>query len=761
MSKKKTKLVLSEQKLESEKLLLPGYLFYLLILIWLGFVTYNYLKVYPINLPLLSYFFQGEISIGKMFSNLGGYFLSLTFVVGLFLSASGFGKLFQKIFSLDYESPSQNIFAIGLGLVFIIYFTLFVGWCGLLYSGVILALLIVGLLLEIKFVLNKDKKPELMIKKEKIGFLLKILILVIGMVLVYVFIGALSPETFYDSLKYHLAVPQMWIFHHKIFAISNFEYSFYPVNIHLLYLLALMFGNEITAKLIHFGLGLLTVATIYFWSRRYFSRRMGWLATVIVFSVPFVSLVMVRAAIEMGLAFFETLAVISMLEFLFAGERKKHWLVLSALFCGTAIGGKYLSAYCLVSLGLILFIQMIKEKMSAGKIILTFVIFLGISLFLPSPYLIRNYLMTGIFTYPYSASLKKDVTAINKSGEVEFTDPAKPERTLKNFLTLPWNIALAKKTQEPLSGAVLLLLAPVPFFFRRIDKKIQLLTYYLLIYYFCWFMVRTYFRYIIPFIPVAGLTFAYFISETEINRYVQQIIFLVLILLVTSTLVQVINIELMTMNPWEVVSGKQSKFGYLSTQRPSYPNPYYQVIDWANKNLKPDAKILFVSECRGYYCKRNFLVQTIGDFNPLLIFLRQKCVNGDDLYQKLRENGVTHILVNVPEARRLASYDILDFSPQELKIFSEFWKKYVKEVYRDIADISLPERGIFSMKREVPQWWQQYSSNPGNYVYLYEIMSEEEAIKPHPVPENFFLTESIYPPARWEKLKSTAELLKM
>jgi len=66
---------------------------------------------------------------------------------------------------------------------------------------------------------------------------------------------------------------------------------------------------------------------------------------------------------------------------------------------------------------------------------------------------------------------------------------------------------------------------------------------------------------------------------------------------------------------------------------------------------------------------------------------------------------------------------------------------------------------VVSIKDEVPQYWAQYSANPFSYVYVYEIMSPEEAIKPHQAPPNFFLAKNFYKQDRWEKLSKTAEHL--
>lgn len=59
-----------------------------------------------------------------------------------------------------------------------------------------------------------------------------------------------------------------------------------------------------------------------------------------------------------------------------------------------------------------------------------------------------------------------------------------------------------------------------------------------------------------------------------------------------------------------------------------------------------------------------------------------------------------------------------------------------------------------SLKNSQPEWWKQHASDPRNYVYLYEIMNEEEAFKPHNPPVNMLLTAEIHAPSRLDNLQN-------
>lgn len=739
--------------------LLPKTVFYIFFISWSLVVIFHYLKVYPINLSIFKLFFSVNSDVSNVnISHIYKYFLDFFLTAILFFSAYGFGKLVQRIFSIVYDQAyEEKFFNVGLGITALVYLVLLIGWVGVLNKISVGLIIVAGLIsslvsyLKHRQIIVKNEVNVISQRSDRVGFLIKIMVFVLLVTLVYVLITTLTPETFYDSLKYHLALPKYWIQNNKIFPIPNFAYSYYPVNIHILYLISIMFGDEITAKLVHFIFGILTAGTIYYWCRNNFSTRMSIVACYIFLSVPFVLMVMWKTAIEVGLAFFETLAVLCFLNFVTDNKKQTQWLALSAVFCGAAIGGKYLSVYCFIGILFLLILHLLNLKVILKHLVFNVILFVTLSLSIPAPYLIRNFVLTGNAVYPFGFSLKKDVTITVRGDVTEFTDPGRPERTFLNFITLPWNLTMGKKTQEPLSGGILLLLLPLPFFFKKIDLKIKFLLIYGGIYYICWFLVRTYFRYLIPLLPVISIALAYFVTESGISKSMRNLILVTLILLGLSHLSLVIMTATITVDPWSIVSGSQNKTEYLSTQRPGYPNPYYQVVDWINKNLPEDSKILLLGECRAYYLERKFVVQTVSDFNPLILWIKE-CKTADELYDILQREKVTHILLNVPEAKRLAGYDIFHFEPDELRIFIDFWNKYVVEIYRDIADISLPERKIHSMKKQVPTWWEEYSNDLRNYVYLYKILSKEEASKPHVIPYNFFLEPFIYGKHRQEKL---------
>ena len=92
-----------------------------------------------------------------------------------------------------------------------------------------------------------------------------------ALALLIVSIAVLScvPPVSRDALTHHLAVPKIYLAKGGIHEIPSIPFSYYPMNLDLLYLIPLYFGNDITPKLIHFSFVLLTALLIF----RYLKNR--------------------------------------------------------------------------------------------------------------------------------------------------------------------------------------------------------------------------------------------------------------------------------------------------------------------------------------------------------------------------------------------------------------------------------------------------------------------------------------------------------
>jgi hypothetical protein len=97
--------------------------------------------------------------------------------------------------------------------------------------------------------------------------------------------------------------------------------------------------------------------------------------------------------------------------------------------------------------------------------------------------------------------------------------------------------------------------------------------------------------------------------------------------------------------------GNQSKEEFLVTQGVTY----YPVAQYIASELPKDSKILMVGETRGYYYERAYILST-NIYNLNGIALREFIVGSqtvEEVVQKLHRMGITHLLLNVSEMKRV------------------------------------------------------------------------------------------------------------
>lgn len=223
------------------------------------------------------------------------------------------------------------------------------------------------------------------------------LVLVIALAVVY-FVGALTPELSFDALWYHLTLPKIFLADHEIHHIAGglLYYSDMPKLVEMLYVVALSVGDEITAKIIHWGFGVLLAISLYLFSRKFLSKTQSVLVVLVFYSNLVVAWESTTAYIDLGRAFFEFLAFWGFINYLESG--KKEWFVESAVMMGLAISTKLIAASSLLIFVLLIFSVLSKDNLveKCKKVVL----FVGVALCIPLPWFVLSYMATGNPVYP-------------------------------------------------------------------------------------------------------------------------------------------------------------------------------------------------------------------------------------------------------------------------------------------------------------------------------------------------------------------------
>lgn len=84
------------------------------------------------------------------------------------------------------------------------------------------------------------------------------IVFLLSCTVISIIILAAVPPVSKNALTHHLAVPKLYLNDGGIHEILFMVFSYYPMNLDLLYLITLYFGNDIVPKFFHFCFALLT-----------------------------------------------------------------------------------------------------------------------------------------------------------------------------------------------------------------------------------------------------------------------------------------------------------------------------------------------------------------------------------------------------------------------------------------------------------------------------------------------------------------------
>ena len=99
-------------------------------------------------------------------------------------------------------------------------------------------------------------------KHQQRTIIILLILLLIALISSIFILGSVPPIS-RDALTHHLFVPKLWIQNGNISPIPEIAFSYYPMNLDLLYAIPLLWGNDIVPKYIHFSFALGTAFLIY------------------------------------------------------------------------------------------------------------------------------------------------------------------------------------------------------------------------------------------------------------------------------------------------------------------------------------------------------------------------------------------------------------------------------------------------------------------------------------------------------------------
>jgi len=536
------------------------------------------------------------------------------------------------------------------------------------------------------------------------------------------------PPVSRDALTHHLAVAKLYLQHGGIYEIPSMSFSYYPMNLDLLYTVALYFGNDIIPKFIHFAFALLTTWLIYGYLKKRIGTSWALAGGVFFLSLPIIVKLSITVYVDLGLVFFTTAALVSLLKWM-ETRFKWRWLVFSALACGLALGTKYNGLIVLFLLtAFVPFIYVSQKKKDHAfeektgrrrsinvqlKSIGFGALFCFIALLVFSPWMIRNYVWKSNPVYPlynswFQSSAGQRVPSLQ--GAIQQQAVGRHDSAPKKKSTRWSSLAVRKVIYQESWWDIMLI--PVRIFFqgrddnpKYFDGKLNPFLFFLPLFAF-WSSsndstaVRTEKRVLIFF---AVLYLVYAFSQTAIRiRYIAPIIPPLVMLsmfglkrvadiiggsriagadklsaaVVISTAAMMLAVNAVYIyeqfnyvQPLSYISGKINRDDYIARYRPEYP-----VVSYANRHLQRNTRILaiFLGN-RRYYSDREIIFG-----NSLFQRLVHKANSADKLSLALKQQGFTHLFVRYDLFKRWSAEQ---FNNSEKEMIVRWFKKHTALVY--------------------------------------------------------------------------------
>lgn len=464
--------------------------------------------------------------------------------------------------------------------------------------------------------------------------------------------AATTLAPFYDQWHYHLAFPYQWLRLGTIITFDRQAYSFFPSNMGLLYVYALAGAGGWAAQVMHWMMGILTAAGSAVLAGRLGAPRAGrLLAAVIFLATPNVIQMGALAGADLGVAAFAVAAALS----LFVGHSESivqgRPAVMTGVFAGLAIGCKYLALATIAAPLLVVAMVMSASAAppthrlrNAALTVLT--IGIGIAL-VAGPWFIRNTIAIGNPTHPYFQTIFGS-SATDQAVVTGIGDFGLSRDKLEDALTLG---TFTRRGHSGDIGPVYLWLSPLVLIWawrhrRRteVSATIALIVGGILL----WCIGPPLGRYLIPTIALlAACIGAGWAELMSAIGPVARVLCTGVLVTVLAANGNPLRAEYLP-DQLKCFLGATSYEAYLETNCTQL-----EAVGAANAELPDDALVLMVGEPRVYGLDRDVVVED-SFRQPLLVEIAEASASPVEMAARLGQLGITHLLFNQAEARRIA-----------------------------------------------------------------------------------------------------------
>ena len=588
------------------------------------------------------------------------------------------GRNIFKVVSLDILDSWVKVgFEFGFGVVALGFFWVGTGFCGLWYVPVwqgFMAVLVLVLAWDTFNLLRRLSLPSWN-PIRSIGPSYVFLGLAGLVYIVLTLLVDLTPETFYDSMVYHLAVPEYWLSHHGLSDFPTDFFSNYPYGAETYFLNGLVFQGTESAKMLHaVALGVCALLAGG-WARELGGPRSGYLALGLVLTLPHFAINTWTTQVEGFLA----LAVVL---FIYALNRwvvspSLSWAFTTGLFAGLAVGVKYNGAIVIVAALAVLVFQ--KSVLKGKDLWRPTLLFAAAFLLTAGPWVLKNWVYTGNPAFPYFTSLFQGLHLPPAGYEKLLTEQqGRITDHWWDWLILPWKLVISNPDSYSFAGPVALAFLPLLFLFKLKHPTLRFLAWVSLLVFIASVAVTHILRFMLPDFVLLYILLGAVLAGGDRPAWGKGVAWIAgfSAILCFGYMADMVHYYY---NFSGIFSGRQTRDQYMTDNRKM--TSYYDMAQWLSAHLPEDKRLLIVGDARGLYYKQPFLTNTVFDDQTLAKLAREE-MDAQGIANRLREMGVDYLVVNGLEGIRVSEdYHHYDLTTAQWQNMDNFIQRGTQLMY--------------------------------------------------------------------------------
>lgn len=472
---------------------------------------------------------------------------------------------------------------------------------------------------------------------------------VITVALPVLFLLCLQPVIAADEGSYHLTVPKLYLEHHGFRPIPFNVYSNWPLNVELLFALAMQVKDHVLARLVHWLFLLLTLFSLYRFGRSRGGEYAGLLAAALFLANPVVLLESCLAYVDIAYAWFFLIGTWFILEAAESKADEHLHLILAGVAAGMLAGIKLTGWFAVLALTALYFLTAGRQvpfaaarTPSAGA---RFVRYFGLPcIALSLPWFIKCWYYTGNPVYPFlhswfggpywSAALGEQLRNWHFSTGMG--------RGLMDYLLLPVRVILSGgQGYDRFDGTlnpVWIVLLPLAILAARRNPLVRRLLFTSLVYFLCWAASSQQMRFLIPILPLVALAAAATATGWLSNVRTPGRRTVAATALSAGLIGSLIACSVEGIRN-SMTLAEMSKTGLLPRQGVVDAD----VFDFVNVHLPPDARILFLNTNNGFPCDREYVADSFFEASQTADLLRSTSPAAA-VRETLLDHGLTHVL---------------------------------------------------------------------------------------------------------------------